>query len=844
MSAEDRSEDPPVGASFEPLSKVYRQFFTSSSEGSVILDQKTGQIDAINPALCQLLGLSEQNVIHEIFWDVYPFLPLKENVETLLRDGNQDHFRMKKLLIPVDGGMKMEGDLEGQVIDPSSGKIACIFHIRPATYIGNPVDALNGELPTEKENWKDLSELDLKDMELSHILDRPALQSLMEKFSATTNMVTAIVDLKGNVLVSTGWQDICVRFHRVHPETARNCQRSDLFLSQNVQPGEYVQYKCQNQLWDIVTPLLVGGVHLGNIYSGQFFYDDEEVDLARFEEMAQKYGFNREKYLAAVQRIPRFSHDQIQNLMDFLTQFSQFVSRLSLTNFELIKANAQQAKTEATLREQETRLRNLIRKSPIAMALSDPKGKITFINEKHRKTFGYELEEIQTITDWFRLAYPDPAYRAEAERRWMEAVGRAGEDLPEINSGEYFIQTKDGSQKVVEISGSQIGNQLLVVFNDITDRKIYEQRIQTQLEHLSALKEIDKAITTSFDLRISLGTLVQQVCKQLQVDAADVLIYNEPFQTLSPIASRGFHSRAIEKARFYVGDSLPGRAIQEQRFLHLTAAELENRHDPKLSFIAEEKFVSYFCVPLIVKGQTKGVLEVYHRTPFDPEDEWLDFLKALAEQAAIAIDNATLFESLQKSNLDLSLAYDATIEGWSRALDMRDKETEGHTQRVTDITVRLARLFGIEDDDLTQIRWGALLHDIGKMGISDQVLLKPGPLTREEWELMRQHPVFAYQMLSPIRYLRSALDIPYCHHEKWDGSGYPQGLSREQIPLAARIFAIVDVWDALRTDRPYRAAWPEKKVLEYIQSMSGKQFDPDVLKVIFQSGLLREEEDA
>ena len=190
--------------------------------------------------------------------------------------------------------------------------------------------------------------------------------------------------------------------------------------------------------------------------------------------------------------------------------------------------------------------------------------------------------------------------------------------------------------------------------------------------------------------------------------------------------------------------------------------------------------------------------------------------------------------NFQQAHEELAQAYEATLEGWSRALELRDKETEGHTQRVTEMTMRLTHAMGIYEAELVHIRRGALLHDIGKMGIPDDILRKPGPLTDEEKELMRKHPIYAYEMLSPITYLHPALDIPYCHHEKWDGTGYPRGLQGEQIPLAARIFAVVDVWDALLSNRPYRSGWSEEKVKAYIHEQAGTHFDPQVVEAFMK----------
>jgi len=350
-----------------------------------------------------------------------------------------------------------------------------------------------------------------------------------------------------------------------------------------------------------------------------------------------------------------------------------------------------------------------------------------------------------------------------------------------------------------------------------------------RLENMQALREVDQAIASSFDLRLILNTVLSHALTQLGVDAADVLSLNPIPQTLEYAAGFGFHTRGIERATSRLGKGHAGRAVLERQTVHVPNLPETGSNFLRASLLAGENFLEYYGVPLLSKGKVKGVLEVFHRSPLSPNPEWLELLETLAGQAAIAIDNAQLFENLQGANLELSLAYDATIEGWSRAMDLRDHETEGHTRRVTEMTMKLAQAFGVSDQELLHIRRGALLHDIGKMGVPDHILLKPDKLVDVEWALMQKHPQLAYEMLQPIQYLRESLDIPYCHHEKWDGTGYPQGLKGERIPLAARLFAIVDVYDALTSDRPYRKAWPKAKAIKYIRGLSGLQFDPQVV---------------
>ena len=367
----------------------------------------------------------------------------------------------------------------------------------------------------------------------------------------------------------------------------------------------------------------------------------------------------------------------------------------------------------------------------------------------------------------------------------------------------------------------------------IDNAQLYE-KAQLHLQHERALREIDLAITSNMELSETLQVVLYQVRARLHVDAAAILLLDPSNQTLNYSSGRGFQSDLIQKTHLTLGEGGAGHAVQERRTFGRAEIVQPDDIPDRAEVIREEQFAAYFIVPLIVKDQLLGALEVYHRAPLIMKTEWLKFIETLAGQTAIAIDNATLFANLQRSNADLTEAYDTTLEGWSTALDLRDKETEGHTQRVTELTVCLAERMGVGPQELIQIRRGALLHDIGKMGIPDRVLLKPDQLTDEEWELMRMHPIYAFQMLKPIAYLNGAIDIPYCHHEKWDGTGYPRGLKGEQIPLGARIFSVVDVYDALTSNRPYRTAWPKERVLRYIRELCGTHFEPRVVEAFLE----------
>jgi PAS domain S-box-containing protein len=352
---------------------------------------------------------------------------------------------------------------------------------------GNDPHRVNGE-------YHSLTQPDMDDSipDLASIMDTPAVQSLLNDFSQITGMPTAILDRKGTVLIATGWQDTCIKFHRVHPVTARYCTESDLYLEKNVKKGEYVAYKCKNNMWDIVTPLYIGNEHLGNIYIGQFFYDDETIDIDNFIASAKKYNFDKEQYLASLQKVPRFSREKVKSLMDFLLKFSEFVSQMSYNNLELARANTKQKRVETSLRQSEAHFQQLIRQIPIPLIIYDDQEKVEFINDHFIEKIGYSLEDISTLNNGWSLAFPDKNYRLQAKKEWQSQVKEAVRKHADIEPHEYRVTCKNGDVRIVEISGTRIGDKTVVLFNDITERKRTEEALQLNEARLEALLQLNQ----------------------------------------------------------------------------------------------------------------------------------------------------------------------------------------------------------------------------------------------------------------------------------------------------------------------------------------------------------------
>ncbi len=517
-------------------------------------------------------------------------------------------------------------------------------------------------------------------------------------------------------------------------------------------------------------------------------------------------------------------------------------------------ANEQQRNTEMALLQQASlqMTSNLDLKTTLNGILSYAL-RLTEAYDAH--IFLYEDERLSFAAAMWANQYHEEPYKEPRQDGVTYQVAQQGEKvvIPNFQESPLF-QGTDWEGAIISLP-LKIGQRMMGVMNVAYQQPHYFQpheiqvlellaaqaavalenarlytNLQTQFKRLNVLRTIDQAIIGSVDLNLTLGILLEEITTHDEVNAAAVWLLFDLY-TLRIAARRGLETQRLRTHTLRVGEDVIGQcALERQSVFYPDLRKEKNLPD----YLRHLPYRTYCAAPLIAKGKLVGVLEAYRLTPPSEMQEWRTFLDAIAGQTAIAINNAQLFTHLQQSNMKLTLAYEDTLEGWAHALELRDRETEGHARRVTELTLKLARRMGVPDSQMIYIRRGALLHDIGKMGIPDEILLKPGPLSPHERVIMQTHPELAYRLLSQISFLGPALDIPYCHHEKWDGSGYPRGLKGEEIPLAARIFAVVDVWDALTSDRPYRKAWTPEDTRDYLLDESGRHFDPQVVRVFLE----------
>ena len=484
--------------------------------------------------------------------------------------------------------------------------------------------------------------------------------------------------------------------------------------------------------------------------------------------------------------------------------------------------------TEQAVQKRADYFRSLVDNTVDVLIIMDKDGTIQFTSPSIEGMLGYGADELV-----------DKSFLGLVHAEDLPALNKTLEEIqekPEATKAVAFrIQDQEGSW--VSLKGTVRSlleepavSGIAITLRDDSGRRKTEQGFQSQLDSLNVMHAIDLATSSSLDLRVSMKVVLEQITTHLKVDASCVLLFNPNTRILKHFAGRGFRSIAATSSQAVLGEGLAGQAALERQVVRIPDLAESKEKFARAELFSEEEFVTYYGVPLVARGELKGVLELFSRSALPHDPNWSDFLTTVASQTAIAIDNADLVTRLQRDTIDLGFAYDIMLEKFSEALDQRERMPRGHSRRVSEMAVLLGNAVGIPESELVHIRRGALLHDLGKLRVPENILLKPSALTDEEWEVMYQHPSHAHQMISPVPHLREAVDIPHSHHEKWDGSGYPQALKGDAIPLSARVFAVVEAWDVLAVDRPYREAWPRTKIVSHLNSQSGIDFDPQVVK--------------
>jgi PAS domain S-box-containing protein/putative nucleotidyltransferase with HDIG domain len=769
----------------------YRRLFESTKDGILILNAESGKIIDANPFLLQRVGFSKEEILGKPIWEIEKFKDIVANQDRFLELKQKEYIRTEDLPLQTVEGQQVTVEFVSNIYLEGQNKvIQC--NLRDITERRKMEKALlesERKLSSILNNIPDVIwSLSLPDMDLSYV--SPSVSKMYgrpaEEFVKHPSL----------------WQDA------VHPDDQ---YQTELTFKQLYKEGS-AERECR-----IVRP--DESVIWINDKS-KIIYDENQVPL-RIEgiasditdrKLAEESVINRLAELEAIYKVSailRTAETQDDMLKLFL------VETLAVVNTEagaicINNPTNEQSRFTAT-HGWFSELDNVFLKNEDNLVTKACASKKAKFSAECAKDFRMKYPEI-IPEGWSITCLP---LLADADT--MGTIFVSFELPREITAEELKLLTS-----LTEMAGTAI------------QRISHNENNIRHLEQLQALRNIDMAISSSKDLRVIYKVILNEITSLLNVNAAALIRLDPNSGVLKYEAWQGFHTKNLEKIELFIGKGFAGQVAMEGKSVCIENLNDTGTDTTQNLLLEKENAHSYCAVPLINKGRVEGVLEIFHRNPFSISEEWLKFLETLAWQATMAIDSAELVHNLAKTNYKLIQAYDSTIKGWAFALDLRDKETEEHSLRVTEMTVNIAREMGMSQEELVHVRRGALLHDIGKMGVSDTILLKPGELTKEEWVIMRQHPTFAFEMLSTIEYLRPALDIPYCHHEKWDGTGYPRGLRHEEIPLVARIFSVADVYDALTSDRPYRKAWSKEEAVEHIRQERGSHFDPQVVEMFLR----------
>ena len=736
----------------------------------------SGRVITANQTLCKRLGTDLESLIGK---NIYEFVPRelaqarKIHAEEVLKTGKprviedrREGIVLKTTIYPVFG---QDGRVESLVLfaeDITASKKAEEELKESESRVRKKLKAI---LDPESE---------IEDLELEDIFDFEAIQSMMNDFYRLTNIGMAIIDIHGKILVATGWQEICTKYHRMNPETLRNCLHSDLELSKGIEPGTFKLYKCANNMWDMATPIIVGDSHLGNLFLGQFFIEDESLDYELFRRQARKYGFNEDEYIKALDKVPVWSRETIDTVMTFYSKFAKMVSTLSFANIKLARTLSERDSLLQTVEKKESKFRRYVESAPDGIFVSDERGNFTDVNEASSRITGYTREELLNM-NLLKLIHPESLDDAKEHFRKTVETGEA--------EGIVSFVKKNGEKGYWNVRAVRLDDTSFIGFvSDVTDLLMSQEALRKSEEEKSLILNATKESIVYYDRDLRINWINRAMSKRLGVEVGDLI---------------GKKCFMIWKAGEKCDDCILEKVIKsrEQKKTELT-----------------NEMGEYWLVrayPVIgPDGDVTGVVEV-------SED--------ITER--------------KRASKKLEAAFDALVRIASDIVSAKDPYTAGHQKNVSDLAVAIGKKMGLNDETLTCLKFAGLLHDIGKISIPSEILTRPVKLSNIELSLIKEHSRNGYNILKDIDLPWPIADIVLQHHERLDGSGYPNGLKNDEIRLESRIIAVADVVEAITSHRPYRQALGIEHALNEIKKNSGILYDPAVVEAcvqVFEDGYL------
>jgi len=650
--------------------------------------------------------------------------------------------------------------------------------------------------------------LEQKDIELEKLIKPAEIQALMDDFHKITGFPISIIDMNGKVLVYTGWQDICTRFHRVHPDASKYCKYSDVKLAAGVPAGKYKIYKCKNKMWHVATPIVVDNIHLGNILIGQFFFRDEVVDYEIYRNQARKYGFDEKKYLEALGKVPVYSKDTVNLAMSFYIKVAHLISSRSFNTIKLTSLLKEYERTENALRDSENKYREILDTIEEGYYEVDLKGRLVFVNDSLCYLFG--LSEDQLLGKSYKEFFTNTAEVYQAFNQvYRSGVSRKSADWP--------VLTKSGKEAIVEFSISlrrdKAGNPVGFrgIARDVSERKKAEEKIA----YLSYHDQL-----TGLYNRFYLDEIIEKLDTERRLPLSVVIADLNGLQLVNDTYGHATGDEFIRSAADILRKACREKDIIVRwggdEFVIILPETSANNARVVCDRIKKLSCGTYVeGVPVsIALGSASKILPA----------------KALSEVLKEAEDHMYR-QKLAESRTTKSYILKKLLAN----LQENSCETEAHFRGMRKVARVIGSKINLSETELKRLDLLVALHDIGNITISNEVLTRKGPLSTKEWQKIKKHPEVGFRIARATEEFAHVAEDILSHHERWDGTGYPQGLQGEKIPLLARISAIADAFEVMKSGRPYKKALPFEGIFAELKRNTGTQFDPDLVSILLSN---------